>query len=605
MLRRTIASGRSCLECSRRKIKCDRSLPCSYCVKIKAACVYPPMSRRSRSPDSANAEVTNRLDRIEEALRVLGEDLGQIRDILQIVKPSATIRTPSSGEVLPSRPGNRRLDDRNRIDIGHPLESERERPRRAVNTSDDARWPAEQQHPSPVTVSILWHWYLDTVDPVLKVSHTPSVQKDVMLVIKEETFGDVAKQCLLFAIFYASIISMPSTTCLDKLGEDKPTLLERYRNDVERALARVDLSGCSDMTLLQALTLYLTCARLDSRSSVKAYLFTAINMAYRLNIHRDGTLQNSSVLETEIRRHIWWQLVTLDLRTAEDHNTTPYILEPSFTTQLPSIVVDADLPTPSTSTATTSSTFFRLLHFELSSFTRRIIFSETFNQANDYPTLSPIQKHQAINAFRQSLESRYFSHCSSINALEFITAATVQLFLVKMKLSVCKPGHNFRPICVEVLQRALALREHELGQKWLWLVQRDIEWGMLELLLNDLCAEEMNEGRDEAWRVVEQAYGYWKGDETTRGTIKWNIIEDLRTRALNVQANEGEVSMNDVPNGPEPVLYTDCQVPVEELAEGTGTVELPGDGTVCEWSMEAFEQYFRALGAGNDMSNVL
>ncbi|GKZ66471.1 hypothetical protein AnigIFM60653_007753 [Aspergillus niger] len=604
MLRRTIASGRSCLECSRRKIKCDRSLPCSYCVKVKAACVYPPMRRRSRSPDSANAEVTNRLDRIEEALRVLGEDLGQIRDILQIVKPSATIRTPSSGEVLPSRPGNRRFDDRNHIDIGHPLESERERPRRAVNTSDDAKWPAEQQHPSPVTVSILWHWYLDTVDPVLKVSHTPSVQKDVMRFIKEETFGDVAKQCFLFAIFYASIISMPSTTCLDKLGEDKSTLLERYRNDVERALARVDLSGCSDMTLLQALTLYLACARLDSHSSVKAYLSTAINMAYRLNLHRDGTLQNSSVLETEIRRHIWWQLVTLDLRTAEDHNTTPYILEPSFTTQLPSIVVDADLPSPSTSIATTSSTFFQLLHFELSSFTRRIIFPETFNQANDYPTLSPIQKHQAINAFRQSLESRYFSHCSSINALEFITAATVQLFLVKMKLSVCKPGHNFRPICVEVLQRALALREHELGQKWLWLVQRDIEWGMLELLLNDLCAEEMNEGRDEAWRVVEQAYGYWKGDETTRGTIKWNIIEDLRTRALNVQANDGEISLNDVPNGPEPVLYTDFQVP-EELAEGTGTVELPGDGTVCEWSMEAFEQYFRALGAGDDMSNVL
>lgn len=174
-----------------------------------------------------------------------------------------------------------------------------------------------------------------------------------------------------------------------------------------------------------------------------------------------------------------------------------------------------------------------------------------------------------------------------------------------MKLSVCKPGHNFRPICVEVLQRALALREHELGQKWLWLVERDIEWGMLELLLNDLCAEGMNEGRDEAWRVVEQAYGYWKGDESTRETIKWNIIEDLRTRALYVRDNAGEVSMNDVPNGPEPVLYTDCQVPVEELAEGTGTVELPGDGTVCEWSMEAFEQYFRALGAGDGMSNVL
>lgn len=188
------------------------------------------MRRRSRSPDSANVEVTNRLDRIEEALRVLGEDLGQIKDLLQTVKPSATIRTPSSGEVLPSREADRPLNHRDRVDVGHPLEIERERLRRAVNTSDDAKWPAEQQHPSPVTVSILWHWYLDTVDPVLKVSHTPSVQKDVMRFIKEETFGDVAKQCLLFAIFYASIISMPSTTCLDKLGEDKSTLLERLES---------------------------------------------------------------------------------------------------------------------------------------------------------------------------------------------------------------------------------------------------------------------------------------------------------------------------------------------------------------------------------------
>ncbi|GLA61614.1 hypothetical protein AtubIFM54640_002137 [Aspergillus tubingensis] len=325
-------------------------------------------------------------------------------------------------------------------------------------------------------------------------------------------------------------------------------------------------------------------------------------MAYRMNLHRDGTTQKISLFETETRRHLWWQLVTLDTRTAEDHNTTPYILEPSFTTQFPCLIVDAGLPSPITSNATTSSTFFQLLHFELISFTRRIIFSDTFNQANDYHSLSPIQKHKAINDFRQSLETRYFSHCGSINPLEFITAATVQLFLVKMKLAVCKPGHNFRLICVEVLQRALALREHEPGQKWLWLVQRDMEWGMLELLLNDLCAEGVNEGREEAWRVVEQAYGYWRGDETGRGTGKWAVIEKLRARALTIRGYESEI---DVPNGLELVPDNYGPVPVEELTEDTATGELPGDGTVCEWSMEAFEHYFQGLGAGDGMSNVL
>ncbi|PYH64489.1 transcription factor domain-containing protein [Aspergillus vadensis CBS 113365] len=600
MLRRTIASGRSCLECSRRKIKCDRSLPCSYCVKIKAACVYPPKRRQSRSPDSGSVSVTSRLDNIEDTLRVLSEDLGQIRNSLRHLVSFSASDATGDGEFLQTRPS---LPHGKCVDTGLGSEIEAEPPIRANSALDSAKETIERQHPSPVTISILWHWYLDTVDPVLKTFHTPSVQKDILRVITEDTTVDVAKQCLLFAIYYSSVTSMSSTTCLDKLNEDRSTLLERYRNGVERALARVDLSSSLDITLLQAFTIYLTCLRLDSRGpTVKTHLSTAINMAYRMNLHRDGTTQRLSVLETETRRHLWWQLVTLDTRTAEDHNTTPYILKPSFTTQFPCIIVDAGLPSPSISNATTSCTFFQLLHYELISFTRRIIFSDTFNQANDYHILSPIHKHKAINDFRQSLETRYFSHCGSINPLEFITAATVQLFLVEMKLAVCKPGQNFRPICVEVLQRALALREHEQGQKWLWLVQRDIEWGMMELLLDDLCAEGVNEGREEAWRVVEQAYGNWEGDETEQETGKWAVIKASRTRALTVRGCASEVVVS---KGLELVPDSYGPVPVEELAEGTVTGELPGDGTVCEWSMEAFEQYFLALGAGDGMSNVL
>ena len=125
---------------------------------------------------------------------------------------------------------------------------------------------------------------------------------------------------------------------------------------------------------------------------------------------------------------------------------------------------------------------------------------------------------------------------------------------------------------------------------------------MLEMLLSDLCAEGVNEGVDEAWRVVEQAHGYWKRDESGRENKKWAGIEHLRARALTIRGYESEA---DVSNGLELVPDNYGPVPVEELAGGTETGELPGDGTVCEWSMEAFEQYFQALGARDGMSNVL
>lgn len=224
MLRRTIASGRSCLECSRRKIKCDRSLPCSYCVKIKAACVYPPTRRRSRSPDSGNVSVTSRLDKIEDTLRVLSEDIGQIRDSLCHLVSITTADTAGDGEILQTRPSN---PHGNCDDTGPGSENGTELPICANRTLDSAKKSTERQHPSPVTISILWHWYLDTADPVLRVYHTPSVQKDIMQIITEGTIVDVAKQCLIFAICYASIISMSSATCLDKLNEDRSTLLKR------------------------------------------------------------------------------------------------------------------------------------------------------------------------------------------------------------------------------------------------------------------------------------------------------------------------------------------------------------------------------------------
>ena len=37
---------RSCIECSRRKVRCDRQTPCNNCVRAESECVFPKFRKR-------------------------------------------------------------------------------------------------------------------------------------------------------------------------------------------------------------------------------------------------------------------------------------------------------------------------------------------------------------------------------------------------------------------------------------------------------------------------------------------------------------------------------------------------------------------------------
>ena len=71
----------SCALCQRRKIKCDKELPCSNCVRSKAEC--QPMLRkrlpRGRNGGRSNGDerVADRISRLESRLKEVTELLGE------------------------------------------------------------------------------------------------------------------------------------------------------------------------------------------------------------------------------------------------------------------------------------------------------------------------------------------------------------------------------------------------------------------------------------------------------------------------------------------------------------------------------------------------
>lgn len=64
-------------------------------------------------------------------------------------------------------------------------------------------------------------------------------------------------ECLLFAIFYASIASLAADTCVQLFGFGQDELLVRYQHDTEMALRRAELSNNTELFTLQALIIYL------------------------------------------------------------------------------------------------------------------------------------------------------------------------------------------------------------------------------------------------------------------------------------------------------------------------------------------------------------
>ena len=60
--------GRSCINCHKRKVRCDRKTPCSQCVRSKWSCIYPNLDQETAKRSSPLQDITSRLDRLESRL---------------------------------------------------------------------------------------------------------------------------------------------------------------------------------------------------------------------------------------------------------------------------------------------------------------------------------------------------------------------------------------------------------------------------------------------------------------------------------------------------------------------------------------------------------
>lgn len=606
-------NSRSCITCRKRKVKCDKRHPCSNCTKAAIECVFPGPGRaprRTRKPP--DTELLARLRRLEGVVQSLGKGIDDEGETViepapvkpetaqpiqqngaeeakaKITCPGATMheakKDDSATKLMVKEFGRLVVEDGRsryvsnkfwtslseevaemRDILDDPTEDEDDYPSPGSGSSATANHQGflfnfsstildlRPFHPPQEQIPLYWNIFKTNVDPIIKLLHVPHYER--LLSQASEDLDHVSKpmEVFMFSVYYAAVTTLSPDDCLIHLGLEKQATLRKYRFATEQALARTGFLSTQELIVLQAMLLFLTCVR---RSDDTRYVWTLtgllIRLAVALGVHRDGEQFGVSPFETEMRRRLWWQICTLDVRASEDHGTDPSIIEQTFDTKFPLNINDDDLTPsmkepPAEHEGATDMTF-DLIRYSVSTTVRRLSYAPPGPGPcrTRAAGLSLEDKERMIEDLHQYLEKKYLRFCDTTVPLHWVSATVARLIMAKMWLVVHHPfsradrgvglpqetKDRLFSTSVEVIEFSRLLETEKTTIKWGWLFRTYVQWHALAYVLSQLCTRTLGPEVDKAWLVIESVFDDWGGSVSAnqRGML-WKPLRKLMAKA--------------------------------------------------------------------------
>ncbi|KAK7192096.1 hypothetical protein PSPO01_01668 [Paraphaeosphaeria sporulosa] len=508
----------ACILCQSRKVKCDRNFPCSNCVKSGATCVPAGSIARQRRRRFPERELLDRLRRYEGLLRhnkidfeplhpssttdqsnpVAEGNCFELSSKIQAIDIASSVESPESEHVddtpnsktiniwhvmnqrsqSPSEDGKTDVDE---YDVDKELHADirltnvKTALSHLFEDDDDGRFNFGARsdidpitlHPSQVDMIRIWQIYLDNVNPLLKVTHTPTLQTRIIAAAADLASATPQLQALMFGIYCVSMLTLSDDECITLFGNKCGDLLRKFQLGCRQALLRSGVLRTDDRDCLTALFLYLlsTKPRAEPRS-LSTNLAVAIRLAQHMGLHSEDLNSKHTALEAEMRRRIWWSLVLLDTRVAEMSDFKCSILLPGWDCKPPSNIHDFDLGTetkmpPAPHEMITESTF-AVVRCELANFVRHSGYWLAFNN----PCLMPLARRPPVGSspagdelavIENLVEEKYLKFCNPANPIHFMIVWMARGYLAKHRMLAHYARHARAPSKQTEDQRDLAL----------------------------------------------------------------------------------------------------------------------------------------------------
>lgn len=112
-------------------------------------------------------------------------------------------------------------------------------------------------HPEPAKIFRLWQVYLDNINPLLKVTHTPSLQSRIVEAVGNLRGINPVLEALMFSIYCTAIMSLTENEVLASFNSSKEDLISSCQFGCQQALLNCGFLRRDDRDSLTALYLYL------------------------------------------------------------------------------------------------------------------------------------------------------------------------------------------------------------------------------------------------------------------------------------------------------------------------------------------------------------
>ncbi|CAG9986950.1 unnamed protein product [Clonostachys byssicola] len=596
----------SCVSCRQRKIKCDKVAPvCTQCLGANTECEYPSRKPTRRAHRPRQSELLDRISRLENIvgkanpakLKEVNAALASRAAPTQSTgkKTTADVPVPVTGPspILEREIPTDIADTASRYlsvefwghlceeveGIKHALDEPSEADDdddEADETSPESRetnyWDTAGNHPSgflfgnpsyherdqpshpPRDMLLrLWSIYLRNVDPLMKFLHRPSLTEEIQIFANSSSRTiSPSKHALLFCIYFAAVTSLSDEACFVQLGQRKSELASKYRIHAERALAAADYLANPNLTLVQAVTIYVTMLRSYELSrSVWVLTSMVVRLGQTLNLHRDGDGHNFPPFEAEMRRRLWYFIVVLDIRGAEDRGSDSILNKNSYNTILPTNLDDElfgpnmtgpikPQPSPAENifticTARCSSTFGYIAHPQAA----EVAASE-----------KPLHTEEELINHVRSLEDAFIHTANPSNIVSVYASEVARIVILKLWLIVQYPFSAKSTIiplrasretmlrtAISVMELVEAMTSGFWADRFAWWTRGYMQWHPLAVALAELCIQTEGELADKAWTVIDRVFPTWKHSvaDSSKGSL-WRPIRKLHRKAKEARA---------------------------------------------------------------------
>ena len=300
---------------------------------------------------------------------------------------------------------------------------------------------------------------------------------------------------------------------------DKDQLFARYRLGTEQALEQADFLNDPDMTVLQALAIYLGVLQyIGEARSAWSLTGVLVRLAVSMKLHCDGShLANITPFEIEMRRRLWWQICLIDSRS-EDLQVSAYKLcEELFDTEMPVNTDDVNLDPsmsepPIVTERWTEMTVF-LIRCEVWKLSRRL---QSVMAASSVLAMNTDESMELFQHCQATIENTYLKHSGPSQPIHAFVATMTRLFLTKVSLILHTKQQSTRATQLHsvdssqsdklfmssllIIEYTYALQNEPSWTDWRWQIQgRQPPWHALHVVLAQLCTRHWDLICDRAW----------------------------------------------------------------------------------------------------------